>query len=133
MQALLLFLTLLATSHFPRERVSVLLLRLELARFPSRAECAYWLARADKHLAWIDGRIRLFPHQREAWQAYRSDVVVCRNAWSSLHFARLTPQWPSDWYRLAELREAIGDHYYRLGYIPVPIAAELLDLPGVGQ
>ena len=122
MASLLLSLTLLASSHFSRERVSVFLLRCELSRFPSKAQCRYWDQEAEKHLRWIDVQARLFPHQREDWWAYRRDVEASLRAWNMLYILQTRPNNVHEWYSLNEIRTFIGEENYRRGFLYPPIA-----------
>lgn len=122
MTSLLLSLTLLISSRLPPERISVFLLRCELSRFPSKAECRYWDEQVEKHLCWIDGRMALFPHERESWWRYRRDVVAWQRIWTMLRSLQTRPNYVSEWCSLAEIREFIGEENYRRGFLYPPIA-----------
>lgn len=107
--------------------IDILVLKFELSRFPTVAECEYQLRRADEHLHWVDDRIRLMSLDREMWLYYRQQVVDWKYVWSELLTARRPLTIMGDWGRLQFVREAIGEENYRLGYVPPPVAEWLVN------
>lgn len=104
------------------EPPSVIFLRHELLRFPSAEACCKQRQRADRHLAWIEKRMLLFPHDRyELWQ-YRCQVAEWREVWDKLETCQVNDFSAYNEGRLDFIRKAIGEWNYRMGYVPEPVA-----------
>lgn len=102
--------------------VDIFVLKCELSRFPTLAECRYQIQRADEHLVWVNDRIRLTPVDREVWLYYRQQVLEWQEVWSQLAVARAPPTILYDWERLKYVRRAVGEENYRRGFVYPPVA-----------
>jgi len=104
-------------------------LQSELSRFPSQETCRMWTDFADTHLKWIETRILLFPADRAVWAEYRTQVMYWRDVWwrlsNAIYYANCN-RLVEAWEEFDDVRRAVGEQAYYVGFIWPPVAAHML-------